>query len=65
MSNNSIDAIKGVGYDYTAAKADFTDEKKIKQTSIFTTNQVAFAPQGSIGQLLNGSQQSSQAAFSA
>ncbi len=65
-----IEATKPIGQDYNKAQAldKFDNEKKIKQTSIFTPsyNNIAFAPQGGIGQLLNGTgSQPSQTAVQA
>ncbi len=60
-----IGKIDSVKYDQNhSIQTEYSDEKKIKQTSIFAP-QVAFVPQGGIGQILNGTQQSDQAAFSA
>ncbi len=66
MNDGRIEATKPIGYDYDKADiaTKFDDEKKLKINSLFAP-QVAFAPTGGIGQLLNGSQNTNQAAVQA
>ena len=62
--SDKVDAIERIGSKYRPETLKNDDEKKVKINSCFNTN-VAFVPQGGIGSLLNGSNQSAQTAVQA